>query len=131
MSEYEIFNGNEEVEPEIIIEEKQKKIKKEKPVSETKECKAKVFFAKAFSLEHVSISLSIVSLFLTIFVKLVPLSGTVAGIATACVFYVLSLCCGITGLIVEVVKMARQRSFVFSVHLVVVLVALLIASIAI
>ena len=71
MSEYEIFNDEEEVVPEQLEPRKEKRNKEGKP------CQFCKFFKEAFSLVNLPLSLSIIAIFFSLFVGFLPLvSGT-------------------------------------------------------
>ena len=97
MSEYEIFNDEEEVVPEQLEPRKEKRNKEGKP------CQFCKFFKEAFSLVNLPLSLSIIA-----------------------IFFFIAFSCSFAGLVIESVKMVREKKFVFSVQLFVVIVALMI-----
>ncbi len=119
MSEYEIFGEDEEFEP-MPKQEKKETIYKEK-----KQCCFNSFFKELFSLNNVSLFLSICSIFLTLILGLTTLVAKTKGafIAVA-IFFVFGFMLGFAGLIVEIVKMVKQKHFSFSVHFVLSIVSL-------
>lgn len=121
MSEYEIFNDEEEVVPEQL------EPKKEKRSKERKSSQASEFFKTAFSMEYLSLSLSIIAIFFSLFIGFLPLvSGTEGTYITVAIFFFIAFSCGFAGLVLESIKMIKEKKFVFSVQLFVVIVALMI-----
>lgn len=121
MSEYEIFNDEEEVVPEQLEPRKEKRNK------EGKSCQFCQFFKEAFSLANLPLSLSIIAIFFSLFVGFLPLvSGTEGTYITVAIFFFIAFSCSFAGLVIESVKMVREKKFVFSVQLFVVIVALMI-----
>lgn len=121
MSEYEIFNDEEEVVPEQLEPKKEKRNKERKP------SQAGEFFKTAFSMEYLSLSLSIIAIFFSLFIGFLPLvSGTQGTYITVAIFFFIAFSCAFAGLVLESIKMIREKKFVFSVQLFVVIVALMI-----
>lgn len=123
MSEYEIFNDEEEVIP--------YETKKEKKQKGERTCKFKNFVKSAFSLENLALSLGVISMFLSLFVGFLPLvSLTEATYITIAVFFFIAFSCAFAGIVIEAIKAAREKKFVFSIQLFIAVFAMLIACIS-
>lgn len=121
MSEYEIFNDEEEVVPEQL------EPKKEKRNKERKSSQAGEFFKEAFSMQNLAFSLSIISIFFSLFIGFLPMvCGTRGTYITIAIFFFIAFSCAFAGLIIESIKMIKEKKFVFSVQLFIVIVALMI-----
>ncbi|MGN0748659.1 MAG: hypothetical protein ACI4L1_03195 [Christensenellales bacterium] len=130
MNDYDILSDDEEetdVEPEICVEEK--KIKTQK-VLKMKDSNKNNFFKSAFSLNFLPITLSIISMFLTMFVKFIPLvSYSSSSYKAVGALFFISFGVALAGLVIEIIKMAKEKRFIFSVSLILPLVAIAILAI--
>lgn len=128
MNDYDILSDDEEqsVEPEIVVEPK--KIKKQKVLKMEKQS-GNNFFKNAFSFGFLPISLSIISFFLTMFVKFLPILGSTGSLLTAGILFFISFAVALAGLIIEIIKMSKEKRFVFSVHLMLPLVSIAVLAI--
>ncbi len=124
MSEYEIFNDEED---EVIPYE----TKKEKKTRRERNCKFENFVKSAFSLENLALSLGIISMFFSLFVGFLPLVSLSRGACiTVAIFFFVAFACAFAGVVIESIKMAKEKKFVFSIQLFISIFALLIACIS-
>lgn len=123
MSEYEIFNDEDEVVP--------YETKKEKKPRRERNCKFENFVKAAFSLENLALSLGIISMFFSLFVGFLPLVSLSRGACiTVAIFFFAAFACAFAGIIIESIKIAKEKKFVFSIQLFISIFALLIACIS-
>ena len=122
MSEYEIFGEDEEFEP------RETKPKKQKIYKEKKSCRLSPILRDLFSINNISILLSIISIFFTIIVGITTLlARTESAFITIIVFFTFAIITAFVGLIFEVFKMLKLNQFVFSVHFILVIFAMIIS----
>lgn len=113
MSEYEIFNGGDNIE--IIPEPKKRKQKKTTvKVKDEPKCECK-FFKQAFSCENISVSLSVLAIFFAFFVNFIPIMTlNKAGLISAGIFFLLGFTAVFTALIFEIISTVRKKEFIFN-----------------
>ncbi len=117
MSEYEIFNEDEEYAP-------------QQPKNKEKQgegcCKS--FFKNLFTLEYISLFLTVLSIFFSFLVGLIPLfTASPSAFAAVAVFFLFSFCLAFSGLVVEVVKFVKNKQFNLNLQIILVFVSLLVA----
>ncbi len=117
MSEYEIFNDDEEYTPEPPRN-------KEK----NNEGCCKKFFKDLFTMEYISLFLTVLSIFFSFLVGMIPLfNASPSAFAAVAVFFLFSFCLALGGLVVEVVKVVKNKQFNFNLQIILVIASLLIA----
>lgn len=127
MSEYEIFSSDEEYEPELPSRKKQQK---EKRVKVKTESSSSNFFKEVFSLNYLSITLSVFSVLFTMLMGFIPLvSATRATYQAVGAFFFLGFGFALAGLVLEAVKMAINKKVQFNVNLVFVITALVLSAV--
>lgn len=112
MSEYEIFNNNEEsvkIIPEIKKPKKEKKIVVKETV-EKKECAFCNFVKKNYKLAYLPAVLSVVAIFFSFFVKILPIVSFTA----SSIFFFIGFGCVFAGLIIEAICMIKEKKFEFN-----------------
>lgn len=121
MSEYEIFNDEEQIKIEPEKKAKPVKIKVEK---EKKECVCCNFFKEVFSLALLPLTLAIIGIFFALFAQFTPMVvlSAASAIASACFFFI-GFACAFAGLILEVVDMVKNKKFVFNIKLLIIILA--------
>lgn len=120
MSEYEIFNGGDNIE--IVPEPKKRK---EKVVKEKKECDCN-FFEEAFSLKNLPLSLAIISMFFAFFVRFLPLvSFSLGALITAGIFMFISFSAVFSAIIIESIMSIKNKTFKFNMKILVIILAFL------
>ena len=117
MSEYEIFNDETEVVPE------QNKKEKRKIESENKNLVKKIF-----SLTHISLFLSVISLLFSFLVAFLPLvSQTMETINAIAALFFFAFFIGLTGLIIEIFNPAKTKQTVPLLHLVLSILSIVVS----
>ena len=117
MSEYEIFNDETEVVPE------QNKKEKRKIESENKNLVKKIF-----SLTHISLFLSVLSLLFSFLVAFLPLvSYTMETIKAIAALFFFAFFIGLAGLIIEIFNHAKTKQTVPLLHLVLSILSIVVS----
>lgn len=123
MSEYEIFN-NEDENIEIIPEPKKGKRGKKATTKERekKQCACSQVFKAYFKVEYLPIFLSIIAIFFSLFVKFLPIFG-LGGMIAGMVFFFIGFSCVFSALIMETINMFRTNRIQVNVNLVLIILA--------
>ena len=129
MSEYEIFNNTEEP----VVQKKQKPVKiKEKKVKEKKvkqqSCDCS-FLKDAFNLNNISLPLSVFSVLFSLVAGFISIVGTTYGAyITFAIFAFFGIALAVSSLVIETIKMVKNKSAQFNIQIVFVVVSLVISA---
>lgn len=125
MSEYEIFNNTDEP----VVQKKQKSVKvKEKKDKKSCNCS---FLKDAFSLNNISLPLSIFSVLFSLLAGFISIVGSTYGAyITFAVFAFIGIALSISSFVIEAIKMVKNKNFQFNIQIVFVIVSLVVAALA-
>lgn len=124
MSEYEIFNDEEES-VEIVPETKKGKKEKKVAVKEKAEkngCACSGVIKEYFKGGYLPIGLSILAIFFSLFVKFLPVFGF-SGFIVGSIFFFIGFSCVFSALIIETISMLKTNKVQFNVSLVLIILA--------
>jgi hypothetical protein len=123
MSEYEIFN-NEEENIEIIPEPKKSKKEKKVVVKEKTENRFVPFLKECIKLSVLPMVLAVLAIFFSLFVQFLPIiSVTFAGAQAAAAFFFIGFACAFSALVIELINIIKEKKFEFSIKFVLICLA--------
>ncbi len=92
--------------------------------------KSSNFFKKAFSLQYISLPLSILSLLLSLLVVFMPLASYTLAVHHAAIsLFFIAFILSLSGIIIEVIKLIKNDQSTFSIQLAIVMFSLFIVCI--
>lgn len=122
MSEYEIFNNEENIE--IIPEPKKPKKEKKVVVKEKAQNCSCNFFKECFKLDFLPITLSIIAIFFALFVKFLPMVAiSFATVQAAAAFFFIGFACVFASLIIETINFIKEKKVEFNVKILLICLA--------
>lgn len=123
MSEYEIFNGGDNIE--IIPEPKKRKKRKPVKIKNEKSCNCS-FLQTIFSYKHLPLTLSIISIFFAFLIRFILLvAPTLGGLITSGIFFIISFSTVFTALILETINYIKTKTFEFNFKTILIILAFL------
>jgi hypothetical protein len=129
MSEYEIFNNDEEIKivPETKKPKKEKKVVSQKTASEKTESSFVKFLKQAFSLYYLPLTLSIFTILFAFLSKFILIFAvTPGGFAAAASFFFIGFACVFASLLLELMYIIKTSRLEFNLKILFILASLFV-----